>query len=258
MFAEERRSGRGIRHGANRLAFLESILENANDAVLVTEGAPLDEPGPGVIYANPAFTRMTGYSREEILGRSPRIMQGPDTDRTRLDVIRASLLAGEPVREELLNYRKDGTEFWVEFDIVPVPGDSGWPDYWLSVQRETTERRRSERERYRALVERIPTVVFMDAVDPDGTAIYRSPYVKILLGYTPEELSKPGLWQSLVHPDDRERIRAEKQRVNRTGEAFSAEYRMIRKDGQVVWVRDEAVLVSDERGRPLHLSLIHI
>ena len=54
-----------------------SVLENSNDAVPVTEGTPIDEPGPRIVYANPAFSRTTGYSYDEIVGRSPRILQGP-------------------------------------------------------------------------------------------------------------------------------------------------------------------------------------
>ncbi|MDP9480892.1 MAG: PAS domain-containing protein [Actinomycetota bacterium] len=108
-----------------RLGLLRSILENANDAVLVTEGGPIDEPGPRVVYTDAAFSRTTGYSYEEIVGRSPRVLQGPGTDRAKLDEVRTALETGGSVRTELLNYRNDGTPFWVELDIVPVFGEDG-------------------------------------------------------------------------------------------------------------------------------------
>jgi len=71
-----------------------------------------------------------------------------------------------------------------------------------------------------------------------------------MLGYTPEEYAS-GLWVDILHPEDRERILAEDARTDETGEPFKVEYRACAKDGRVVWVRDEAVLVHDEEGRPL-------
>jgi diguanylate cyclase (GGDEF)-like protein/PAS domain S-box-containing protein len=102
-------------------------------------------------------------------------------------------------------------------------------------------------------VERLPAVIYIDAADETNSAVYRSPYVERVLGYTPEEFrSHPEFWQSLLHPDDRERVLEENERTNRTGEPFSIEYRMIHKDGHPVWLRDEAVLVRDSAGKPLY------
>jgi diguanylate cyclase (GGDEF)-like protein/PAS domain S-box-containing protein len=106
-------------------------------------------------------------------------------------------------------------------------------------------------ERYRALVENIPAVVYIDAADETNSVIYRSPYAREVLGYEPEEfLLDPEFWQNLLHPDDRERVLAENERTNRTGEPFRLEYRMTRKDGRAVWLRDEAFLIRDGEGRP--------
>lgn len=110
-------SGLNVENNSNRgsaeLYLLRAVVNNANDAILVTEAAPIDEPGPRIVYVNEAFSRMTGYTAEEVLGKTPRILQGPETERARLDELRASLEKWEPVRVEVLNYRKDGTEFWV-------------------------------------------------------------------------------------------------------------------------------------------------
>jgi PAS domain S-box-containing protein len=128
----------------DRLRLLESVVVNARDAVLITEVAPLDEPGPRLVYVNEAFTRMSGYSPEEVIGRSPRFLQGPHTDREQLDRIRAALQEWQPVQAELVNYRKDGAEFWVEMSIVPVADDSGWFSHFVAVARDVTERKRAE------------------------------------------------------------------------------------------------------------------
>lgn len=125
-----------------RLRLLESVAVNANDAILITEAEPTDLPGPRILYANEAFTRNTGYSFDEVRGQTPRMFQGPNSERGALDKIRAALKKWEPVVAEVLNYRKDGSEFWVQLNIVPVANESGWFTHWVSVQRDITEEKR--------------------------------------------------------------------------------------------------------------------
>src|SRR4051794_21557707 len=97
---------------------MEAIVLHTNDAVLVTEAEPIDDPlGPRIVYVNPAFTRMTGYTLDEVIGRNPRLLQGIATKRPPLDQIRMALTQWQSIRVEVLNYRKDGTPFWVELSI---------------------------------------------------------------------------------------------------------------------------------------------
>ena len=128
----------------NRLRMLESSIDNANDAILITEAEPTDLPGPRIRYANRAFTRMSGYTEEEVLGQTPRMFQGPKTNPETTRKIREALKAWQPVRVELINYRKDGSEFWVELNIVPVANERGWWTHWVSIQREMSERKAVE------------------------------------------------------------------------------------------------------------------
>jgi PAS domain S-box-containing protein len=105
-------------------------------------------------------------------------------------------------------------------------------------------------QRYRTLVEQIPAVVYIDDDDEVATARYVSPAYERLFGYTPEErLADPELWVKILHPEDRERVLAISSETHETGEMFRAEYRMIARDGRVVWVRDEARLLRDDAGR---------
>ena len=127
-----------------RLRLLESVVVNANDAVLITEAEPIDAPGPRILYCNEAFTRTTGYSEAEVLGRTPRMLQTEKTDRKSLDRLRAALEAWEPIEVELLNRRKDGAEIWVELSIVPVANEVGWYTHWVSVQRDITDRKHAQ------------------------------------------------------------------------------------------------------------------
>jgi diguanylate cyclase (GGDEF)-like protein/PAS domain S-box-containing protein len=105
--------------------------------------------------------------------------------------------------------------------------------------------------KYRLLVEQTPVITYIDAVDQNSTALYVSPRVQDVLGYSPEEwTSDPELWTRLLHPDDREQTMEEHARTNSTGEPFRAEYRLIARDGRAIWVRDEAFLLHDAAGEP--------
>ncbi|MBD2102701.1 PAS domain S-box protein [Leptolyngbya sp. FACHB-261] len=127
-----------------RMRLLQSAVEQSCDAVLIIEAEPMQEPGPRILFANPAFTTMTGYTLEETLGRSPRFLQGPNTDPQEVARIRKALRTWQPITSELINYRKDGSEFWVELNIVPMADERGWYTHWLATQRDITERKRSE------------------------------------------------------------------------------------------------------------------
>jgi diguanylate cyclase (GGDEF)-like protein/PAS domain S-box-containing protein len=105
--------------------------------------------------------------------------------------------------------------------------------------------------KYRLLVEQTPVITYIDAVDQNSTALYVSPRVEDVLGYSPEEwTSDPELWTRLLHPDDREQTIEEHARTNSTGEPFRAEYRLIARDGRAIWVQDEAFLLRDAAGEP--------
>ncbi|WP_066925476.1 HWE histidine kinase domain-containing protein [Methylobacterium sp. CCH5-D2] len=129
--------------GAVDLRLLRAVVEASGEAIIVTT-AGLDEPGPCIEYVNPAFTRMTGYEAHEVSGRSPRLLQGPRTERAALDGLRRALQAGEATRGEALNYRKDGTTYVVEWLITPVRTTDGTITHWVSTQRDVTGRRASE------------------------------------------------------------------------------------------------------------------
>jgi PAS domain S-box-containing protein len=140
----------------NDQPLLEMAMAHSNDVILVTEAQPLDEPGPRVVYANPAFTRMTGYSVEEIIGATPRILQGPGSERDAIERMGRALRAWQPVRVEVTNYRKDGTPFVVELDLRPVTDAIGWHTHWVAVQRDVTARRLAEARELR--LERLETI----------------------------------------------------------------------------------------------------
>jgi PAS domain S-box-containing protein len=128
----------------NHLRLLESVITNAKDAVLITESELIDHPGPRIIYVNKAFTEMTGYKAGEVIGKTPRLLQGPKTDRKQLDKIRNALVKQRSVEVELVNYKKNGEEFWVNFAVVPVADKNGRFTHCVSIQRDVSTRRRAE------------------------------------------------------------------------------------------------------------------
>jgi len=153
--------------------------------------------------------------------------------------------------------RTDGAVVWLRDGAVPVRDDDGQVVFWQGVLHDITAAKRHERElreaheRYRALVENLPAVVYIVAPDDDRRTLYVSPQVERALGYTRREwLDQPDIWMELLHPDDREPALAALDDHNQTGEPWSREYRLIASDGRAVWFRDVAALVRDAAGRP--------
>ncbi|RJR19141.1 MAG: PAS domain S-box protein [Nitrospiraceae bacterium] len=157
-----------VRHRAaeQRLRLLESAVMNANDAIIILEAEPGQMLGRRILYVNEAFTRMTGYSYEEATSRTLRILRGPRTSLAALNTIRLALEQVKPVRVEIINYRKDGSEFWVECNIVPFADRKGSFIHWVSVQRDITKRKQAEEERERLMKE-------IEAVNADLTELNR-------------------------------------------------------------------------------------
>ncbi len=155
----ELRRTRAALEASRRHVELTSMATRASvDAILITLADPIDPPdGPEVVYCNEAFTRLTGYAPEDIVGKTPRVLQGPETDREALARIRRHMAALLPVRQEVRNYTKEGVPFWTELNIVPVADAAGRYTHIVSVQRDTTERHaqlaalQESEQRYRLL-----------------------------------------------------------------------------------------------------------
>jgi PAS domain S-box-containing protein len=126
------------------LKLLESVITNANDSVIITEAEPFDEPGPRIVYVNEAFTKMTGYTSEEVLGKSPRLLQGPKTDPQELKRISQALRLWQPCEATVINYKKNGEEFWLNFSVTPVANEKGWFTHWISVEKDVTAAKLAE------------------------------------------------------------------------------------------------------------------
>ncbi len=213
------------------LRLLETAVSRLNDIVLITEAEPVDEPGPRIVFVNDAFEQHTGYSREEVLGRSPRFLQGPKTQRAELDRIALALKAWQPVRAQLINYTKAGEEFWVELDIVPIADAKGWFTHWVAVQRDITTRKQAEKaltdseQRYAALFEMAPVAMWVyDASDLRFLTVNQAAVDSY--GYTVTEFLSMTIFD-IRSEDDHQALREQLDR--RVGRKESWRHR--RKDG---------------------------
>ncbi len=147
---------RNLTEGKQSLRLLGAAVEQSTESIVITD-TELDSPGPRILFVNPAFTRMTGYTATEVLGKTPRILQGPASDRTVLRRLRETLIRGEVFAGETVNYRKDGTVFDIEWQVTPLRNSSGRITHFLGIQRDITARKQAERalreseERFRFL-----------------------------------------------------------------------------------------------------------
>jgi len=125
------------------LQLLGSAVRQSKESIVITD-AELDLPGPRIVFVNPSFTKMTGYTEEEAIGKTPRILQGPLTDKAVLSRLRKNLELGEAFEGEAINYRKDGKEFYLEWQIAPIRNAGGKITHFVAVQHDITERKRLE------------------------------------------------------------------------------------------------------------------
>ncbi|MEP6672177.1 MAG: PAS domain S-box protein [Chthoniobacter sp.] len=214
------------------LKLLETCLARLNDMVVITEAAPLSEPGPRMVFVNDAFLRCTGYTRGEVIGQSPRILQGPNTSRSELDRIHAALDAGIPVRAELINYRKSGEEYWIELDIVPVLDPAGLATHFVAVERDITDRRRVE-ARFRRLVDsNAQGVMFWNTA---GAISGANDAFLQLVGYTREDMEAGRMnWLAMTPPEYADLDRRALEEITAKGIFSPFEKEYFRKDGSRV------------------------
>lgn len=180
------------------LQLLESAIRNDYDSILITE-LNLEEPGPRIVYVNDGFCKMTGWTKEEVIGKTPRILQGPKTDRAVLDKLKKKLEEGQSFFGKAVNYRKDGSEFVNQWDIHPLTDAEGDITHWVSYQHDITERKRAEnvlvdaQEEFDKLREDSKRTVL--DVDAQGNIVMANKAFRELIGYAKDELKQIKAWE---------------------------------------------------------------
>lgn len=179
------------------LNLLEAAIRNDYDSILITE-LDLELPGPRIVYVNDGFTRMSGYTRAEVIGKTPRILQGPKTDRAVLDKLKKCLQNGQSFFGQTVNYRKDGSEFINQWDIHPLINRDGKITHWVSYQHDITERKRVELSIFdsNADNEQLYEDSKSTLIDftEDGLVVGANKAFREMLGFKKEELQDARIW----------------------------------------------------------------
>ena len=238
-----------------QLRLLRTAIEQSNESVIIMTALP-DPPGPEIVYVNPAFTKMTGYAPEDVIGKTPHILQGPETDCSVLRRLCEACATGEVFHGETINYRKDRSEIYLEWTAGPVRNERDEVTHFAAAQRDVTERQRVE-EQLRRSEEEIRSLFDLSAI---GMALVSSEggYLRVnrkycqMLGYPEHELLHLTLYD-VTHPDDREasHIKLDTS-FNGEPEEYSIEKRYVRKDGAIIWALVNWTIVRDDEGHPLH------
>jgi PAS domain S-box-containing protein len=219
-----------------------------------------DELRGATVYVSPNVEKVLGHAQANVLDDHElwyRSIHPEDRDefwRSWEDAWKR----GTPFHAEYRLLRPDGEEIWIRESSVLVLSESGRRLAWQGVVEDLTAEKSSQEEvresesRYRALVERVPAVVYEMDPDDERRTLYVSPHVEEVLGYSRAEwLDQPDIWIELLHADDREVVLAQHDRHSETGEPWDLEYRLIASDGRVVWVHDRAILIRGrDRGSP--------
>ncbi len=236
-----------------------SVVEHLS-AIVYIEEMPTDESAGRMLYVSPQVHEILGFTQEEWIADPiawARQFHPEDRERVRAVYERIER-TGEPFHAEYRMFARDGSIRWFRDEAIVVRDDQGTPLYWqgamfdVTGERGARDRADESEERYRTLVEQIPVIVYREAVRSDALeVVFINSRVEQLLGISPAEwVADSGVWMRAIHPDDRAKVEAENRRTERTGEPFVVEYRMLARDGRIVWFRDEAQLVRDDQGNP--------
>jgi len=226
---------------------------------------------PGIVYIDAAddlqVNLYTSPQVETILGVTPAqwtddrtgwlsMIHPDDVDRVTTENAAALERRCDFVSEYRL-VRHDGRVVWIRDHAVLVRDHDGEPAYWQGVMFDITDLKQTEgllheaEARYRALVEDLPAIVYVDLADDSMVTSYVSPQIASILGVTAQEyMDDPDLWARMLHPDDRAAAVETYTRGREAGRPFTYEYRLIARDGRVVWFRDSAVVIPGVEGRP--------
>lgn len=239
---------------------LKSLFDHNLDAVVAVD------PQGRFTAVNPAGERLSGYPLAELLGMDVTKILTPESVSPVMAAV-SRALQGQSLHLEARFARKDGQLKDVIVSGGPIVVD-GQPVGVFGIARDVTEHRRMAEEirrlndlqrqqvglalqqseaRYRALVEQMPGIVYVGTLDGRGRLQYISPQVQSIIGYSPEEaMASSCFWLQRLHPEDRERARVDANTP--VGRPFTRQYRVIARDGRVVWIRDDAVILPDPAG----------
>ncbi len=247
-----------LKQSTDQLRLLQACVSRLADVVIITEAEPLEEPGPRIIFVNDAFVRRTGYTREEALGRSPRLIQAPRSSHAALERIWTALKAGRSTREELVKYTKSGEEIWWEVEIAPVTDDSGKPRYFVAIERDVTERKRAEKalrksENRLKEAQRVANIGSWEWHLSERKVIWSDELYRIF-GLIPQSVAITAeTFVRFLHPEERAVMQRKIEEMRRHPRALNETFRIVRPDGSVRYVLAHGEAAMDGTPRPVRI-----
>jgi two-component system, cell cycle sensor histidine kinase and response regulator CckA len=232
-----------------QLQLHSTALENAANAILVTD------PKGTILWVNPAFTNVTGYSSAEAIGNNPRLLKSGRHDTAFYKQLWGTILSGNTWRGDFINRRKDGSVFFGEHTISPVRSKSGTVTHFVGIMNDVTKRKQAEQElrvahdQLQRLLEYSPAVLYTLSVEGETqTPVLVGANIERLLG-VPQAVAKDyQWWLTSLHPDDRDRV-LEIVAKGMQGQGYSTEYRIRHNDGSYRCVEDNNRVVRDSTGQ---------
>ncbi|MFB6093137.1 MAG: PAS domain S-box protein [Haloquadratum sp.] len=234
--------GEGDWRRDNRLK--NRAMDEAPVGITLADAREEDNP---VIYANREFERITGYRRDEVVGRNCRFLQGEATRAEPVAAMRRAIDAEEPVTVELRNYREDGTEFWNRVTIAPIESGDGTVTHYVGFQEDVTDRKEDEEKlrRFRRAVEAAGHAVYI--TDPDGTITYVNPAFERITGYDSEEAI--GRTPRILNSDEMSAEYYDRLwETISSGDVWAEEIRDRRKSGELYHAHQTIAPLTDDEG----------
>ena len=243
---------------------LRRALEHVDDVVLITAGSSADPAESRIVYVNESFERTTGFRRDEVIGRTPAILRGPDTDRDASERIDSAVRERQRVREEILNYTKHGEPLWLDVDIIPVDSEAGEYMQWVAVERDVTSQKgqevalRAREERLRLALSAVWDGLW-DWHVPTGYCYY-APRWSSMLGFV-EHAQPPHIdtFLDLLHPQDLPNCeQALRDHFDGRTDTYAIEVRLRTADNTWRWILTRGTVVErDKHGRPVRMVGTH-
>lgn len=230
---------------------MHRFIEQIEDFQALQLSIVLTNPEREITFVNAQFTELTGYTLNEVVGKNCSLLQGPDTDLDEIQRLKISIKKGQAYQGELLNYRKDGSVFWNEFNVTPITNDKGEIVQFFSIQRDVTDKKhladqlKASDQSFYTLANGSPMMISLSGLDKKSTW-----FNKAWKRYTGIESSQTitNAWKTDIHPDDLFRVIDIYSSYFDQTQPFCLEYRLRHHTGEYRWIESQSVPRFDAKG----------
>ncbi len=233
-------------YNETEVATLLMVANKTTNMVIVT-----DHNGR-IEWVNEGFTQITGFTPMEVVGKRPgTVLQGPQTDGMTVQRLREALRDGKAITEEILNYHKNGTPYWIWMQITPIFDHNGQLHKFIAICTDITERRKAEaalaasERQFRTLVTCAPVGIVQ--TDTKGDVVFINERALAIVGMSGEEVEGKN-WMRALHLDDRERVLRTWYAAARRGNEIVNEFRLYHANGTTMWVLGSVIAIRDDQG----------